>query len=399
MAFDNNDAASPTQFKLAMTAIAIFAGSAANALMFDALPPIMVPIAEHFGGGERGRVVAQLASTLPLFGVTLSGLVAGIMIESQGIRRTLLIMLLLFGAGGSTGLFIDSAFILLGCRLCLGFATGMMMTSCASLVAAKSDAAARARMNGWMLSVGSFCSVLFILISGQLASLFSWRAPFAFHAVLTLFFLLPVLLLDEVRIEPLLHDAKANFRRLKPVVPVFVLAFCLYTGSTSFFVQFPFLLAGAGVTSASVVARIFAVNAAIGMCAAYACGRWVLRITPMRVVKLGFTLLAIAFALAAYASTVPVFTVAIALMGAAVGMAQPALWTRAMQLAPPDLAPRALGFTTSSLYIGGSLCPLVVAPIRMVANSRETYVVFAAVIVTLIAIAQLYAPRGQTSVT
>ncbi|MEC9017453.1 MAG: hypothetical protein VYC29_06010, partial [Pseudomonadota bacterium] len=53
---------------------AILSGNAAAALLYDALPPILADLARLLGGGTRGQFLAQLASTLPMLGVMLSGL-------------------------------------------------------------------------------------------------------------------------------------------------------------------------------------------------------------------------------------------------------------------------------------------------------------------------------------
>lgn len=58
-------AAKTSPLRRASLVVAIFTGNGACALIYDALPPILPALSRHFGGGEHGDFIAQLASTCP----------------------------------------------------------------------------------------------------------------------------------------------------------------------------------------------------------------------------------------------------------------------------------------------------------------------------------------------
>ncbi|MET0370387.1 MAG: hypothetical protein ABW039_03315 [Sphingobium sp.] len=84
-----------------MVVLACFTATLSAALIYDVLPPIMTDLARHFGGGDAGAFRAQLAGTLPLFGVMIGGLLSGPAIERFALRPTLLVAMVLFGMTGS----------------------------------------------------------------------------------------------------------------------------------------------------------------------------------------------------------------------------------------------------------------------------------------------------------
>ncbi|MET0377208.1 MAG: MFS transporter, partial [Rhizorhabdus sp.] len=181
----------------AMIALSCFTATLASSLIYDALPPIMSDLARHFGGGRQGAFLAQLAGTLPLFGVMIGGLMSGPLIERYGLRLALLGAMALFGLAGSAGAVLDSATPFLTARLVMGVAAGLMTTACTTLVAIFFRGGRRARMNGFIISMGSIGGIVFVLIAGWTA-IWWWRAPFLLHGAVVLVFLLPVLLAGAI---------------------------------------------------------------------------------------------------------------------------------------------------------------------------------------------------------
>ena len=369
---------------------AIFSGNVACSLLYDALPPILAPLANHYGGGQHGEFIAQLASTLPFFGVMLSGLVAGLMIERQGLRTALFVSLIVFAVTGSAGLVLDNPWGLLATRMVMGFSNGVMQTCCTSLIALHYTGAGRARMNGLLITVGSVSGFTFVLIAGQMAAHFSWRGPFALHGLMAVLFAAPVLLMGQARrVRATGHGAWANLVRLRPVLPAYLLCVAIYILLVMFNVQLAFVLAASGFAAPVVVANIFALVAGVIAVVSFFYGKIAARFAMGPTLTLVFLGMAAALTLTGSASTLPVFVCAVLVNGLAVGVGLPALWTYAMRLSPPDLVPRALGLVATSLYLGGTLSPIVLAPVRTLAGLRGQFFVVAAIVVIAVVLLQL----------
>lgn len=357
--------------------LAIFCGHAGLSLIYDAMPPIVVEVAKHFGGGERGMIVAQLASSLPYFGVMLAGLLAPFPVKWWGHRNVLLVNLIMYGLLGSAGAIIDDASLLLVTRLGLGFAVGSLITCCMGYVAVKFDDAHRARLAGWMLACGGACGVIFILVSGFVAAAFGWRAPFLLHLLISGFFLVPVLCMDRAKPVATHEKAPLSLNQLNPVVVVFATAFVLQLTVGIFFVQSAFLIGEMPFGSSQMIGVIFAVVGVSSSLSAYSYGRWFVHVPPTVVNAAGFLLTGAGMVVAALAWTLPSFLLSAVLYGMGSAIAQASLFTWAMQKSPPALLTNVMGLVFTSLYLGIAIGPTLAAPLPMIIGIRNIFLILA----------------------
>ena len=367
---------------------AILSGNAAAALLYDALPPILADLARLLGGGTRGQFLAQLASTLPMLGVMLSGLFSGLLIAMIGIRPVHLGALVLFALFGTAGAFIDQPLLLLGSRFVMGCAIGTMITCGTTLIAAWFTGKDRARMNGWLVSAGAIAGISFLFIAGQVASAW-WRAPFLLHGLVGILFLLPILLLrplPAVATPPLGTQPGhiARLRRLAPVTPIYLIALALFILMLLFNVQTTFLMSDVGITSHAKIALVFMVNAAAVTLASVGFGYVANRLTPANAMRIVFLLVAGSMLIVGAARAQWQFALGLGISGIGVGVGLTTLWTWTMQRAPKDVLPHAVGLMMTCMYLGGAASPFVLAPARAIFGLRGQYFALAALIVAII---------------
>lgn len=381
-------------WKASLALVAIFGGHAGLALIYDALPPILVQLANNFGGGPRGEVIAQFASSLPYFGVMIAGLTTPFPVRRWGIRNVLLVALLLFGLLGSSGALIEKAELLLATRFLLGLAVGTMVTCCLSYVALNFDQVRGARMAGWLLAFGCLCGVTFILISGFVASRFGWQAPFYLHGVVTVLFLVPVLCMEHGTVPARPDKRMFNLVRLKPVVPVFAVAILLQAAVGIFLIQLAFLLGKLPFGTPNAIALIFALLGIASTVSAYSYGRWVVRMSPGIVVASGFAIVALGTTIAALATTMGMFTIAVLVYGTGSALTQAALFAWAMRRAPPELATNAMGLMFTCLYFGTAAGPAAAASLPSLLGIRNLFFLLViAIVVGLMVVGTVTALR------
>lgn len=359
-----------------------FAGYSGLAMIYDALPPILVDLARHFGGGTAGQSVAQFAGTLPFFGVMVGGLASASLINRWGLRSPLLAALAAFGIMGSTGYVIDVAWQLLLTRFLLGLATGVMLTCCATYVAIRYDHVTRTRFNGWLMAWGCFTGIVFVLISGYVASAMSWRAPFLLHLVVALAFLAPALCMENLIAEREggTRSLRDDLRELEPATPAYLTAFGLFTVQTFFFFQLTFLLSSSGFGDPTLIGRIFAITGVASTASAFAYSIWGPRFDPRHVAAVGLGMVGTGVALAALSNSLPGYALAVCVYGAGGAVTQAALFTRVMLVSSATLAPRALGLVTTSLYFGGTIGPVILAPLLWYIDLRNIFLLLASAI-------------------
>ena len=176
--------------------ISLFTGMVSAAIIYDALPPILPALSAEFGGGERGDLIAQLAMTIPLLGMAVSGLIAGTAIEKFGVKKVLLAAIICFAVAGSSGAMIHTSAPLFVVRFLAGLASGTLITCGTSLIAGNFMQSAQLHKTGRLYAVGAICSIGFVVVAGFLATI-SWRLPFFLHAFIAILFLIPVILLPK----------------------------------------------------------------------------------------------------------------------------------------------------------------------------------------------------------
>lgn len=378
-----------------MIVIACFTATLSTALVYDVLPPIMGDLAKHFGGGAHGIFIAQLAGTLPLFGVMAGGLMAGRVAEGIGLRATLLGAMALFGVAGSLAVLLDNAMAFLFARLLMGMGAGLMTTACNAMVAIYFRGPPRGRMNGYIISAGAIGGIVFVLIAGLTATWW-WRGPFLLHGAIVLAFLIPVLGTGPIpATAPVRIGAIGNLKRLRPMLPICATGFAWFVTMLMSGVKTPFVMAQAGITSHSTIGIVYALNAGSVSIASMLFGHFVPRYRPVVVIRLAFLLEAAGFCVVAVATTAPQFALGLIINGTSVGVGLAAIWTWAMQRAPHDLVARSLGAMTTCLYLGGAMMPLLTAPYERLFGTRGQFPGMAATIVIVVAL--LWATRRQNA--
>jgi predicted MFS family arabinose efflux permease len=161
----------------------IFMGPSLGGLAPLALAVDQLALAEHFGGGDHGRLIARLLFSAPSLAIMLGAPLAGFLAERIGYRPVLLASLLIYGLVGPAGLFLDGYWPLLTARFVLGLAGGGMMAMYMALAATFYDGEARARVIGFAVACSALVGMLGILIGGALVDAFGWRGPFWLYLI------------------------------------------------------------------------------------------------------------------------------------------------------------------------------------------------------------------------
>jgi MFS family permease len=377
--------------------LCVFVGHGGQALIYDALPPVLVPLAKHFGGGAEGAFVAQVSATTPLLGVGLAGLAAGPIIERLGLRTTLIASILMFGFMGTIGMVITVPWEFVASRLVMGLSVGLMTPCSTALIAYKFSAAKRPKMNGLLVSASAVMAIVFIYISGFVATVWSWRAPFALHAALALFFLVPALGLRSTPVGgSVQRHLTGRIAPLRSVALLFPIGFALLALTFMFNAKLAFLLANVGIAAPNMLARIFSCNPIGTVIGTLLFARIKGRFDPRQLLYIAFALTAIGLIVAGTASRPVIFASAVLLNGLTNGIGLSTLWTWVMDRAAPGYTARALGLMSAALNLGASLSPLLVAPLALVLSDGHQYFAIAATIMVAIAATMLWTRAPAT---
>lgn len=379
-------------------ALALLLAASLTILSNTLISPALPGLEAHFAGQPNAGLLTRLLVTAPSLLVAISASFAGLMADRFGRRRQLLAGVVLFALAGSAGLWLPSLALILGSRLVLGLAVALIMTAQTALIGDYFEGAARSRFMGIQLAATNFGGLIFLLLSGWLAE-WSPFAPFAIYAVALLY--LPLLLIALP--EPAPRDAKMQsglddsageegwHLSLATLVVLSVVSMvCFYILPT----QAPYFLAQIGSPEPSTTALFLAVMTFAGGMTSLVFGRVRERLGRAKTSALGFAAFAAGFVVLAFATGLSLALVGAAIIGVATGFILPIFLSTALDLAPSHRRGMAAGATTTSIFLGQFLSPLLSEPLIHAIGFSKVFGIVAAAL-ALLGIVSLFVFRER----
>ncbi|SFS10816.1 MFS transporter [Sphingomonas jatrophae] len=351
----------------------LLTGGIKTTLAFTTVVPALQLIAAHFRGEGDGILGAQFVVTMAPVGMATAGLVAGWIVSRGGLRRTLFLSLTACSITGLSQLWINSLPLLLADRFIVGCAVVVSDVAMTSILAAQFTGKARSRIVGLRQAISSAGTVSTMLVAGYLAQNFGWRAPSWMFLVPVVMLVLALIAWDRPIVLPKMVQSKERFS-VAQLWPIYVLSLAMSVAHTMPSFQMPFLLRENGVTDAVLVSRVPALSAFISIAAAAgfgfvygAIGRWTL--------ILAASFMGIGFIGVGFAPTYQTILLCVMIEGVGAGWTIPFFSTRLLDRVTPMQRSQALGFLTTSLFLGHFINPILTAPLRIYFGIHSTFVV------------------------
>ncbi len=269
-------------------------------LAIDGYLPSFPALAREFGAGP---VLMQQTLSLFLGGFAFMMLFYGTLTDSFGRRPVALLSLLLY-MGASVGAACAPGMgVFMACRVLQGLAAGGGSVVARAVVRDRVAGAAAQRMLSYMLMLYGLAPALAPVLGGYLQVHFGWRSVFVFLALfaglmlMLCYFLLPESLARSARQPFSASNVLANYAKVLRHAGFGLLAlagaamstgFALYVGAAASFVV--------DILHQPVTAFAWLCLPLIGgsMLGAAIVARWAHRVTPQRMVGLGFACMAAA---------------------------------------------------------------------------------------------------------
>jgi len=318
-------------------------------------------LAQHFGGGDGGRLLARQLFALPSLAIMVGAPLGGVLAERFGYRLSLLLALLVYGVGGSAGLVIDGFWPLLVSRLALGLAGGTVMAIYLALAAAYFEGTARAKVMGIAVATSALVGVLSLALGGRLVDWGGWRAPFAMYLLGFV-----TLAVAWATVRGPFHQRQRTVRApgspgalrvLATLWPIYLVLLILSIGTFMSSAGGPFLIKANGIASATQQGDILSAGSIPAIFTAFGYGflrRWftdrVLLVATAGLMGAG---LIIVVPLHAEILLLGAFLVT----GLGTGMKAPAVSSVLMAEAPENVRAVAAGLSFSGIFLGQFLAP------------------------------------------
>jgi len=329
------------------------------------ISPALTKIHANFAHIANSQFLIKMFLTMQAIFVVFSSPVAGYISDKFGRKKLLAYSIVLYGIGGSSGLYLDSLFGLFAGRALLGIAIGGILTVNSALIVDYFDPMDQRRVFGYRSSTISFSGVLFLLFGGILSDI-SWRAPFAIY--LSAFIMLPFAIMylpEPKRSKETKNNNKSTFNgNFFPLLMIYSLA----AVSIVFFylipVQLPFLLKevfNANGTQSGLALSFSTLSAGF---AALLYKRVRARLNPRQISIMVYALMGIANLIIAVAGSYYQIIIAMLINGLGMGLMLPNFNIWAGAYSSEHNRGRILGMLASSLFLGMFISPIFVQPIQ-----------------------------------
>ena len=360
----------------------IFASATLTIMAGSIIAPVLNLMRDALGVAPAS--VGLIITTHGLF-MALTSPLMGSLIDRKGARWPYIAALICYGLAGGSGLLINSFWVLLVSRACLGIALAGIFAGINVLILNMYEGIERDRIMGWRGSAQSFGGVIWPLIGGALGG-FSWRFPFAVYMLA-----IPIGLLAIAAVpEPAIHQqARAQssgrtsvFRVFRDSPVLLVIYGLMFFGNVllySIVIFLPQLLENFGITSTFQIGLFITAMTGSAGVTAFIYGKIRSRFSYRVIVTIAVALWTVAFTTISQAPGSRVIAMAVALFGVSQGLILPTVMVWIGQAVPPSFRGRFSSYLGTFGFIGQFLSPILFAPVFMLVGLRGLFLVGAGV--------------------
>ena len=352
--------------------------STLTAMSNATISPSLPVMQEHFSDVENIEYLVRLALTIPSLFVAIAAPLAGLLIDQLGRKPLLAAGLFIYGAAGSSGLWLNSLGSILIGRAFLGLSVAGIMTTATTLIADYYTGALRTRFLGWQSAAMALGGVLFLSFGGLLADV-GWRLPFLIYLVALLLLPAVLLLLPEPRRNRSSTSAQPIAETEPTTLPIGLVAFTYaiaLIAQAAFYmipVQLPFYLRQLANATASQSGLAIAVSTLFVAISSFLYQRLKARLTFISIYEIAFLSMGVGYGAIALADGYVIVILGLAIAGFGLGLLMPNMNLCLASITPGALRGRVLGGWTTCFFLGQFLSPLLSQPLSQWFGLSATY--------------------------
>ncbi len=341
------------------------------------ISPALPQMAEAFRDVPNAEFLVKLVLTLPALFIAIVSPFTGRLIDRYGRLKLLWGALILYALSGSAGYYLIDLYAILLSRALLGIAVGVSMTIAITLIADYFEGAERQKFVGIQVAFMSLGGILFISLGGVLAEI-SWRIPFLIYLFALLVFPLTLYFLHEPKAHGIAADNQKSVKVPKFIWVLFINTMVMWIIFFLIPAQIPFHMNAIGIEQNSLIGMAIAVSTAFSAISSILYGKLKDRLDFVVIFAVGYFILALSFACAAWATNLTIILLAMMLAGLGMGMMIPNTNMWVMKLAPVVVRGREIGKLTTFWFLGQFLSPIVTFPLLRIWSLTTTLLVAAA---------------------
>jgi MFS family permease len=365
-------------------------GPSLTSLQSAFVSPLASSVANHFGGGDHGALVAQLAVTLPGIGVILGGPVAPWFVRRFGFRWVIAVSAALQAIAGVAGGYIDNVVLFLLTRASVGIASAGLFTAMVSLCGMLFAGRTRGRLLSYQSGISAVITMGATLLSGLIARHFGWHMSFLLYLFTGLYVLLALASPLGGMTTARAHHGAASGGSLRPLLPYLAATVGVYAAAWMAIVQGSLLLSANGFGDPSVQAAVISVSALPYTLTATACAWIEARLFKSWTLAVALAAMAAGVILMGAVPTLWGATLGSFTLGAGSGLSSTYVFRLVIERAPASVRDRAVGLIGPAHYVGQLANPAVVHSLRLFIGIQGAFVAVGALLVASAGLAARY---------
>jgi MFS family permease len=356
----------------------IFSSATLTIMAGSIIAPVLNLMRDSLGVAPAS--VGLIITTHGLFMALFSPLMGSI-IDRKGARRPYIAALICYGLAGGSGLLIDSFWVLLVSRACLGIALAGIFAGINVLILNTYEGIERDRVMGWRGSAQSFGGVIWPLIGGSLGA-FSWHFPFAVYMLAIPIGLLAIAAVPEPATQqqtgPQSNGGTSVFRVFRESPILLVIYGLMFFGNILLYaivIFLPQLLESFGISSTFRIGLFITAMTASAGVTAFIYGKIRSRFSYRIIVTIAVALWTLAFATISQAAGSRIIAMAVARFGVSQGLILPTVMVWIGTVVPPSFRGRFSSYLGTFGFIGQFLSPILFAPVFMLLGLKGVFMV------------------------
>ena len=322
------------------------------------------------------ELLSKLIVTLPSLFMAIFAPIIGININKFGRKRLLIVGLILYGIGGTSGFFLNDIYWILLTRAILGISVAILLSVLGTLIGDYFETQERHSYMGLQIAFMNIGGIIFITLGGFLAEI-SWRVPFLIY--LAPFLILPLVI--KYIYEPKFHHEVLNIDfSLSQVYHIFLYYFI---GVAVFYMmptQIPFILYynfGVEGSEAGIIVAMYMVASTIISLFYKHIKQKISYHKAYAIVTLSF---GIGFILISYTSHLWLLLLGLIIAGIGTGILMVNNMNHLLHIVPPKARGKVVGIHSSVMSFAMFLSPIIVAPFTYFFTLKESFGIIGGII-------------------
>lgn len=359
--------------------ILTLSGPPALSFLTTIVAPLGSSIAHHFGGGDRGALIAQLSITLPAIGVMLGGPLLAPAIKWLGYRRVVVASAVLMTLTGALCAVIDNIILFLAARFVVGLSGVALYSSLVALSGVLFSGVTLGRMISYQNGLSALSGMGLVLLSGFVASQFGWRVSFWLYFGLSVFAILALIawLPEKVTLK---GQPRRGTVSLRPLLSIYLITIGVFAVVFMVIVQGSLLMSANGIEDPSAQSFVIAASTIAYAITATACSWIETNITKNWTFTASLVLLAAGLSTMGAIPAVWGATLGSLLLGAGSGLSASYLTKIVIERAPEGARERAVGFIAPTHYLGQFANPFIMQSLRMTVGIQGAFILIGLVL-------------------